>query len=70
MKPTREAIDKAITEFVTSRSTSLVGALGQIETAIYLEETFGFVLSDGEISMLTPADPAEIGRVVRKKMGA
>lgn len=70
MKPTNEAIDRFIAEFVKSRPIPAEGELGQIETAIFLEETFGFVLSDSEISELVPADSAEIGRVVRNKMNA
>ena len=70
MKATRELIDGLIAEFMTSRRASADAELGPIETAIFLEDTFGFVMSDREIEELRPDDSGQLSRFVRTKLGA
>lgn len=68
MKPTNEAIDAAIADFLISRPVAFDEEVCKVAAAMFVEEAFGLVLSDSEISALTIESVESIAEVVRRKM--
>ncbi len=69
MNPLKQRDDMLAAEFLNSRTRPLEDELQQIETALFLEETFGFSISDDDISPESLGSAGSIRQFIQKKGG-